>query len=75
MRTGMWTGLVLSLLLALSAGPARAEETGPIHAEPDSEQYDMYYDAMIRSIELDTSRWKSFSRSVESGPWFMTRRA
>jgi len=62
--------LVLTLLLALSDGPVRAEETGPIHAEPDPEQYDMYYDAMIRSIELDTSRWRSFSRSVESGPWF-----
>jgi hypothetical protein len=62
--------LVLSFLQALSAGPARAEETGIIPAEPDSDQYDMYYDAMLRSIELDKSRWKSFSRSMESGPWF-----
>jgi len=61
--------LVLSFL-ALSAGPAHAEETGLIQAEPDSDQYDMYYDAMLRSIELDKSRWKSFSRSMESGPWF-----
>jgi hypothetical protein len=30
----------------------------------------MYYDAMLRSIELDRNRWKSFSRSMESGPWF-----
>jgi len=62
--------LVLSVLTALSAGPARAGETGLIQAEPDSDQYDMYYDAMLRSIELDKSRWKSFSRSMESGPWF-----
>ena len=25
---------------------------------------------MLRSIELDKNRWKSFSRSMESGPWF-----
>ena len=62
--------VVLTLLQALPAGPARADETGIIQAEPDSDQYDMYYDAMIRSIELDKSRWKSFSRSMESGPWF-----
>lgn len=66
----MHSCLVLILLPALSAGPARAEETGLIQAEPDSDQYDMYYDAMLRSIELDKSRWKSFSRSMESGPWF-----
>jgi hypothetical protein len=58
------------LLTALSDGPARAEETGIVTAEPDTDQYDMYYDAMLRSIELDKSRWKSFSRSMESGPWF-----
>ena len=62
--------LVLSLLPALSAAPARAGETGTIPAEPDADQYDMYYDAMLRSIELDKNRWKSFSRSMESGPWF-----
>jgi hypothetical protein len=62
--------LVLSLLLSVYAGPARADETEPVQAEPDAEQYDMYYDAMLRSIELDKNRWKSFSRSMESGPWF-----
>jgi hypothetical protein len=62
--------LVLMLLPALSAGPARAEDPGLIPAEPDPDQYDMYYDAMLRSIDLDKSRWKSFSRSMESGPWF-----
>ena len=66
----MQSCLVLSFLPALSAGPARAEETGLIQAEPDSDQNDMYYDAMLRSIELDKNRWKSFSRSMESGPWF-----
>jgi len=69
-RMGMTFSLVLFLLLALSADPARAEDTGLIQAEPDSDQYDMYYDAMLRSIELDKSRWKSFSRSMESGPWY-----
>ena len=62
--------LVLSLLLAFPAGPARAGGAEPLQAEPDSDQYDMYYDAMLRSIELDKSRWKSFSRSMQSGPWF-----
>jgi len=62
--------LGLSLLAALSAAPVRAAESGIIQAEPDADQYDMYYDAMLRSIELDKSRWKSFSRSMESGPWF-----
>jgi len=67
---GMSFSLVLILLLALSADPVRAEETEPIHAKPDSDQSDMYYNAMLRSIELDKTRWKSFSRSMESGPWF-----
>jgi hypothetical protein len=58
------------ILLALSAAPARAEETDPIDDGMASDQYDMYYDAMLRSIELDKSRWKSFGRSMESGPWF-----
>jgi hypothetical protein len=61
---------VLILLLALSASPAYAEETEPVHAEPDSDQSDLFYSAMLRSIELDKTRWKSFSRSMESGPWF-----
>jgi hypothetical protein len=64
------TSIFLAILLALSTGLARAEEPDPIQAEPDSDQSDIYYDAMIRSIELDTNRWKSFSRSMESGPWF-----
>jgi hypothetical protein len=62
--------LVLIFLLALSAGIARAEDRDPIDAGTEPDQYDMYYDAMLRSIELDKSRWKSFSRSMESGPWF-----
>jgi hypothetical protein len=61
---------VLILLMALSTSPAYAEETEPVHAEPDSDQSDMLYSAMLRSIELDKTRWKSFSRSMESGPWF-----
>jgi hypothetical protein len=62
--------LVPLLLLALSVNPARSEESESIPTEADADQSDIYYDAMIRSIELDTSRWKSFSRSMESGPWF-----
>jgi hypothetical protein len=62
--------LVLAFLLTLSTCPVCAEETDPIRIEPDSDQSDIYYEAMIRSIELDTNRWKSFSRSMESGPWF-----
>jgi len=69
-HVAMQVCLMLFLLPALSAAPARAEETEPIHAEPDSDQSDLYYTAMLRSIELDKSRWKSFSRSMESGPWF-----
>lgn len=62
--------LVLILMLTLSAGPVQAEGTAPVDDVLESEQYDMYYDAMLRSIELDKSRWKTFSRSMESGPWF-----
>jgi hypothetical protein len=57
-------------MLIVSAGPACAEETEPVDDWVESDQYDMYYDAMLRSIELDKHRWKSFSRSMESGPWF-----
>ena len=74
-HSGLWhaarrTNLFLILLLVLYVGPTLAEETETTLADPDSDQSDIYYDAMIRSIELDTNRWKSFSRSMESGPWF-----
>ena len=62
--------LVLFLLLATHGGSAGAEETVTDPDEPDSDQHDMYYEAMLRSIELDRTRWKSFSRSLEGGPWF-----
>jgi hypothetical protein len=62
--------IMLILILTLSAAPTRATETEPSHADPDTDQSDIYYDAMLRSIELDTNRWKSFSRSMESGPWY-----
>ena len=61
---------LLITLLSFSATPACSEETEPVHSEADSDQSDLYYAAMLRSIELDTTRWKSFSRSMESGPWF-----
>ena len=74
-HSGLWlaarrTNLFLILLLVLHVGPILAEEPESTLTEADSDQPDIYYDAMIRSIELDTNRWKSFSRSMESGPWF-----
>jgi len=69
-RTGISRFLVLFLLLATHGGPAGAEEAVTDPDEPDSDQHDMYYEAMLRSIELDRTRWKSFSRSLEGGPWF-----
>jgi hypothetical protein len=73
-HAALHTGMFLLLLLVLSFAPARAEEAELIENEPDTEQHDLYYDAMLRSIELDMSRWKSFSRSMESGPWFYDTR-
>jgi hypothetical protein len=49
---------------------AQAEEPVPADEMPESEQSDIYYNAMLRSIDLDKTRWKAFSRSMESGPWF-----
>ena len=69
-RMNMSFCLVLVLMTVLSAGAVRAEETEPDDDVVESDQYDMYYDAMLRSIELDKNRWKTFSRSMESGPWF-----
>jgi len=60
----------LIVLLALSAGRDCAGESLSVQAGQDPYQQDLYYDAMLRSIELDRSRWKSFSRSMEGGPWF-----
>jgi len=62
----------LLILLVLSAPPVFADDPVSAEAAPesDSDQSDIYYDAMIRSIDLDKKRWKTFSRSMESGPWF-----
>jgi len=62
------TWLVLAAAL-LRPGPIRGEDE-PVRALPDDEGSDLYYNAMLKSIELDRSRWKPFSRSPESGPWF-----
>ncbi len=62
--------LVLILMLYVAADPVRGEEPVPIRAEPDAEQSDIYYNAMLRSIELDKGRWKAFGRSMENGLWF-----
>ncbi len=66
----MWLLSLLIISFTFTASFALAEE--PVSAEdyPVSDQSDIFYDAMIRSIDLDKSRWKSFSRSMESGPWF-----
>jgi hypothetical protein len=50
--------------LSLAESPVSADE------EPESPQSDIYYNAMIKSIDLDRNRWKPFSRSLEAGPWF-----
>jgi len=62
--------LLLILILTLAATTALADDTVSADEDPASEQTDVYYNAMIRSIDLDKTRWKPFSRSMESGPWF-----
>jgi hypothetical protein len=56
--------MFLPVTSVFADAPLQAEE------DPDSAQTDMYYSAMIRSIDLDKGRWKTFSRSMEGGPWF-----
>jgi hypothetical protein len=63
-------GILMALIVALSATLALAEEPVSPDEEPESDQSDIYYNAMIRSIDLDKNRWKPFSRSMGSGPWF-----
>lgn len=62
--------LIILFFIALAAR-AVADET-PVTAEedPESDQSDMYYSAMIRSIDLDKNRWKPLSRTMATGPWF-----
>jgi len=66
----MFFRISMTILVALSATLVFAEEPLSSGEEPESDQSDIYYNAMIRSIDLDKSRWKPFSRSLESGPWF-----
>jgi hypothetical protein len=61
---------LISIVLFLTVSHVCAENTLATEEEPDSDQSDIYYNAMIRSIDLDKTRWKAFSRSMESGPWF-----
>jgi len=61
---------ILLLFLTFYALPAMAEPPVAAEQEPESEQSDLYYSAMLRSIDLDRNRWKPFSRSLEAGPWF-----
>lgn len=58
------------LMLCLSAAPVRGDGEPSKQAEAETDREDVFYDAMLSSIELDKTRWKSFSRSLESGPWF-----
>ena len=62
--------IIVILALFLPATLVFADVPLSAIEEPDSDQADIYYNAMIRSIELDKTRWKTFSRSMESGPWF-----
>jgi hypothetical protein len=57
-------------LYALCAAPCLAEEPLRYDEESDTGQDNAYYNAMLRSINLDRTRWKSFSKSLASGPWF-----
>lgn len=61
---------LLLIVLCLSAAPVRGADVPSKTAEAETDREDVFYDAMLQSIELDKSRWKSFSRSLESGPWF-----
>lgn len=69
-RHPMLVHLLLLLTLTLPATLALAEAPVSANEEPDSDQSDIYYNAMLRSIDLDKTRWKAFGRSMESGPWF-----
>jgi hypothetical protein len=73
----MFFRFILLTLLALPATFVFADD--PVRAESDqdseSDQSDIYYNAMIRSIDLDKTHWKAFSRSMESGPWFYDTRS
>jgi len=62
--------LLLILILTLATTTALADDPVSADEDPASDQTDVYYNAMIRSIDLDKTRWKPFSRSLESGPWF-----
>src|SRR5512133_3369229 len=67
--------LIVLLILTFPAAFVCAEDSVPAEELPASDQSDMYYNAMIRSIDLDKTRWKPFSRSMESGPWFYDTRS
>jgi hypothetical protein len=62
--------LIACILLTLCVSSSFAEEPLRYNEESYSGMDDAYYDAMLRSINLDRSRWKSFSKSLASGPWF-----
>jgi hypothetical protein len=69
-RLSMLLRLLFILVLTFAATTAVADDTVSADEDPESDQTDVYYNAMIRSIDLDKTRWKPFSRSMESGPWF-----
>jgi hypothetical protein len=62
--------LLVCVLLQLVVGSSYADTVVQPDQETDTEMGDAYYNAMLRSINLDRSRWKAFSNSINSGPWF-----
>lgn len=66
----MFPRILLIIMLTLSATQVFAEDAIPAPEDQETDQSDIYYNAMLRSIDLDKMRWKPFSRSMESGPWF-----
>jgi hypothetical protein len=66
----MYLKFIIVMILTLCVPPGFADERMKDSEESDSGLEDAYYNAMLRSISLDRSRWKSFSKSLASGPWF-----
>lgn len=66
--------LILVIAIVSQAHHALAENPESDPEQMETSQYDAYYNAMLRSINLDRTRWKPLGRSVVSGPWFYDAR-
>jgi hypothetical protein len=69
-KSSMFFHLLLIIAVVLNISTVFADEPLSAIEDPGADQSDIYYTAMIRSIDLDKTRWKAFGRSMESGPWF-----